>query len=77
MTEACAVAGPIIAAYGWPAVFYIFGILGLTWAVVWPFCRPNKVDPTMAAEQVRSMLLASTLSPAAERLLPSACCSCR
>jgi ACS family sodium-dependent inorganic phosphate cotransporter len=32
---ALSVTGWVIARYGWPAVFYIFGTIGFLWAIVW------------------------------------------
>jgi MFS transporter, ACS family, solute carrier family 17 (sodium-dependent inorganic phosphate cotransporter), other len=49
--------GPLIAAYGWPSVFYVFAVLGLAWAVVWPLCKPNKVDDVMKKEAEVNALL--------------------
>lgn len=43
--------GPLIAKFGWPSVFYVFGTLGLAWGVVWPLCKPTKVDPLVKKER--------------------------
>lgn len=43
--------GPLIAMYGWPSVFYVFAILGLVWAVVWPLSKPGVVDDVVAKEK--------------------------
>lgn len=42
--------GPLIAAFGWSSVFYVFAVLGLAWALVWPLVRPEKVDEVMKKE---------------------------
>ena len=36
--------------YGWPSVFYVFAVLGLAWAAVWPLVRPETRDPVMLRE---------------------------
>lgn len=41
------VCGPLIAAAGWPAVFYLFAILGLVWCLAWPLLKPESHDPTI------------------------------
>ncbi len=33
--------GAIVRNYGWPAAFYVFGVLGLVWAIVWFFRVPS------------------------------------
>ncbi|KXZ52410.1 hypothetical protein GPECTOR_9g454 [Gonium pectorale] len=43
--------GPLIAAFGWPSVFYLFAVLGLVWVAAWPFVQPDKLDPDMIEEQ--------------------------
>lgn len=43
--------GPLIAMYGWPSVFYVFAILGLGWAVIWPLSKPGVVDDVVAKEK--------------------------
>ncbi|PHR20235.1 MAG: hypothetical protein COA41_05755 [Sphingopyxis sp.] len=44
------VAGKIIAIYGWPSVFFIFGGLGFLWGVFWLWLIPSRPQP--AEEQV-------------------------
>ena len=39
------VAGKIIEAYGWPSVFYLFGSLGVLWAVFWIVKIPSTPVP--------------------------------
>jgi len=46
---ALSVSGWIIARFSWPAVFYLFGALGLIWAVVWFACIPE--DAPARAEE--------------------------
>jgi len=36
------VCGPLIRAFGWPSVFYLFALLGLVWCACWPLVRPEK-----------------------------------
>eukprot|EP00892_Ulva_mutabilis_P012793 jgi/Ulvmu1/9887/UM057_0043.1 len=43
--------GPLIAMYGWPSVFYVFAIIGLGWAVIWPLSKPGVVDDVVAKEK--------------------------
>ena len=43
--------GPLIAKFGWPSVFYVFGALGLAWAVMWPLAKPTQVDPLVQKER--------------------------
>lgn len=33
--------GPLIRAYGWPSVFYLFAVLGGFWCLMWPLVRPS------------------------------------
>jgi ACS family sodium-dependent inorganic phosphate cotransporter len=46
-------AGWIIARYGWPMVFYVFGAVGLVWALIWQFeVRDNpNTHPRVGAEE--------------------------
>ena len=41
--------GPLIHRFGWPSVFYLFAVLGLIWAAIWPFFKPGQPDPQFAA----------------------------
>ncbi|GIL88401.1 hypothetical protein Vretimale_15008 [Volvox reticuliferus] len=43
--------GPLIRMFGWPSVFYLFAVLGLVWAAMWPLVQPDKMDEDMIAEQ--------------------------
>jgi hypothetical protein len=40
-----------VQAYGWPSVFYVFAVLGLAWAVVWPLAQPERRDAVMRQEE--------------------------
>lgn len=40
--------GPLIQAFGWPSVFYLFAAMGLVWCLLWPLLSPEKQDPIMA-----------------------------
>lgn len=42
--------GPLIRTFGWPSVFYVFAVLGLAWAVLWPLCEPERIDEAMRRE---------------------------
>jgi ACS family sodium-dependent inorganic phosphate cotransporter len=49
---ALAVTGAIIAAYGWASVFYMFGSLGIIWAVFWVTLVPSQaMSPDPVDEQ--------------------------
>ena len=37
--------GPLIKAFGWPSVFYLFAVLGLLWCAAWPLLGAEKVEP--------------------------------
>ncbi|GLC45333.1 hypothetical protein PLESTB_000310800 [Pleodorina starrii] len=43
--------GPLIRMFGWPSVFYLFAVLGLVWAALWPLVQPDKMDEDMIAEK--------------------------
>jgi len=43
--------GPLIQAYGWPSVFYLFAVLGLVWCAFWPMVKPETVPATVTAPQ--------------------------
>ena len=43
------VCGPLIHAFGWPSVFYLFAALGLLWCVAWPLLSPEQADPDAPA----------------------------
>jgi MFS transporter, ACS family, solute carrier family 17 (sodium-dependent inorganic phosphate cotransporter), other len=63
--------GWLVRSYGWPAAFYVFGALGLGWALVW-FLRVAD-DPAVdrrLTEAERS-LLAASVAPAAAAATPA------
>ncbi len=39
--------GPLIKAWGWPSVFYLFAVLGLVWCAFWPMLKADKVEPVV------------------------------
>lgn len=41
--------GPLIRMYGWPSVFYAFGVFGVIWCILWPYVRPEIIDPMTVA----------------------------
>lgn len=43
------VCGPLIHAFGWPSVFYLFAVLGLMWCLLWPLLKPEQADPDVPA----------------------------
>ena len=43
------VCGPLIHAFGWPSVFYLFAALGLVWSAAWPLLKPEQADPDVPA----------------------------
>ena len=53
--------GSIIEARGWPSVFYLFGSLGIVWAVAWALIIPS-TPPTLASKTTRSIPWRSLLT---------------
>lgn len=48
------VAGKLIAIYGWPSVFYLFGGLGFVWAIFWLWKIPSRaISPEDRLEDVK------------------------
>ena len=41
------ICGPLINAFGWPSVFWLFALLGLAWCALWPLVRPEDPDPAV------------------------------
>ena len=62
------VAGVIVAASGWPAIFHIFGVVGLGYAAVWFWLVRDRpaVHPTITAPE-RALLAACVDGEAATR----------
>jgi len=59
--------GWLVAHYGWPSAFYVFGAMGVIWVIVWIVCAyDNPLDnPRLSADE-RALLapLQSTRAPA-------------
>jgi ACS family sodium-dependent inorganic phosphate cotransporter len=62
-------AGPIVVQFGWPSVFYVFGGLGILWAVCWfilapknPSIRPAVAGAGLERERIPWRALLSTPS---------------
>lgn len=36
------ICGPLIQAYGWPSVFYLFAVAGFLWCLAWPLFKPDQ-----------------------------------
>lgn len=64
--------GPLIKAFGWPSVFYLFALLGLLWCRFWPTFNPEKVEPivTESMSIMDSIDLPSEIKPAEKIHLP-------
>eukprot|EP00929_Paragymnodinium_shiwhaense_P016988 TRINITY_DN1257_c4_g1_i1.p1 TRINITY_DN1257_c4_g1~~TRINITY_DN1257_c4_g1_i1.p1 ORF type:complete len:593 (+),score=104.81 TRINITY_DN1257_c4_g1_i1:68-1780(+) len=62
----------IINAYGWPAVFYIFGGLGLAWAAVWAVLGKDREDlqPRIATKQPAAAAAAAEAEDKEEEDVP-------
>lgn len=43
--------GPLIRAFGWASVFYLFAGLGLLWCALWPLFKPEEVEEVEEAHQ--------------------------
>ena len=48
--------GPLIRAFGWSSVFYLFGFLGLLWCTLWPLFKPEEVQEVEDAHQQYSAM---------------------
>lgn len=42
--------GPIIHHFGWPAVFYLFAVMGVLWCVLLPQLKPDEPDLLVPSE---------------------------
>ena len=45
--------GPLIRAFGWPCVFYLFGMAGLMWCLMWQRMEPDDKDAIVMAKAVQ------------------------
>ncbi len=63
--------GWIIERYGWPTVFYVFGALGIVWAIFWyPLSYDNPADhPRMGADE-RALLAAQAPASVSKEPVP-------
>ena len=52
--------GWIISRFGWPSVFYIFGMVGIIWTVVWYFKSSNSPAEYPGISEVELELLSET-----------------
>lgn len=60
--------GWIIDRFGWPAVFYLFGALGILWALAWyPFTHDRPADDPRMAPAERELLARNAAAEAASR----------
>ncbi|MFT4581962.1 MAG: ACS family sodium-dependent inorganic phosphate cotransporter [Gammaproteobacteria bacterium] len=59
--SALVLTGPIIERFGWPSVFYIFGVLGIVWFFFWQRLVTNtpQTHPTISAAEL-ALIEAST-----------------
>jgi MFS transporter, ACS family, solute carrier family 17 (sodium-dependent inorganic phosphate cotransporter), other len=55
--------GWLVSRYGWPMAFYVFGVLGLVWAVVWfrSIANDPAADPRLSATE-RAVITGAGLS---------------
>jgi MFS transporter, ACS family, solute carrier family 17 (sodium-dependent inorganic phosphate cotransporter), other len=58
------ICGPLIAAAGWPSVFYLFAVLGLAWCLWWPLLRPESSDPAVTMDDQAAAQPAAQAQPA-------------
>lgn len=42
--------GPLIKVFGWPCIFYLFGVAGFVWCLMWPAMKPDEQDAVMRTE---------------------------
>eukprot|EP00884_Botryococcus_braunii_P007563 jgi/Botrbrau1/16808/Bobra.150_2s0035.1 len=55
--------GPLIRAYGWPSVFYLFAIAGLAWCLAWPLFKPEQQTLNTSPEAVSKVASPATDVP--------------
>ena len=65
------VTGPIIERYGWPAVFYAFGVAGIIWFFFWQRMVTNtpQSHPTITAQEL-ALIEASAVPPGRAERVP-------
>ena len=49
--------GGLVTRYGWPSAFYVFGGMGVLWAVVWFALIPNHPDADLKMSEAERVLL--------------------
>jgi len=71
-TLAATLATPwLVEAYGWPSVFYIFGLLGVIWYVYWHFWSSERPEDARGMHPAELALIrANTSPPAASPAVP-------
>jgi ACS family sodium-dependent inorganic phosphate cotransporter len=62
--------GPIIERYGWPAVFYIFGALGVIWFIFWQRLVTNtpQTHPTISPDELELIQASAVPAEQSERV---------
>ena len=61
----------LVAAHGWPSVFYVFGLLGLVWYAYWHFASSERPEDARGIHPAELALIrASTVLPAANLQVP-------
>jgi MFS transporter, ACS family, solute carrier family 17 (sodium-dependent inorganic phosphate cotransporter), other len=61
----------LVAAHGWPSVFYVFGLLGLVWYAYWHFASSERPEDARGIHPAELALIrATTAAPAASPAVP-------